>query len=334
MLIPATLPWTSMPRSLRSSTHALAALALSWTASGRAPKRPRSASRMCWPRAPRRCPSTNRWGRLIYSRWDNPQVRIVANKHAPDSASTDGLRVSVEVHDGQIHIKNGVRVGESFRVVCRWRRRPRAPRVPMITGRGTSISQSMRRARWRCTPAHGPATSRPAAFVLALSWARWPARCAPVTSTTRFAARRCAAASGCRASGATSTLGAPESGRARRHRGRAASRQRFVEGQPPHVVFRRSWCNSSAATAASCSSDGCAQARATAEPAEIGDVHLMLELRRHFRWWRGPLGGDVKSSFALEGRRAQAPAGYRLLRGGGPMLDVQVGAGSLILEHP
>jgi hypothetical protein len=54
-------------------------------------------------------------GRLTLAGWDRAEVRIVARKHAPTSAGLDRLRVQVDLKDGRIHIRTGVRVGESFR---------------------------------------------------------------------------------------------------------------------------------------------------------------------------------------------------------------------------
>ena len=53
-------------------------------------------------------------GRLQLNGWDKPEVRIVAHKHARDAATLDQLRVNVEMVDGHIHIRTGVRVGDAF----------------------------------------------------------------------------------------------------------------------------------------------------------------------------------------------------------------------------
>jgi hypothetical protein len=54
-------------------------------------------------------------GKLSLHGWDKPEVRIVAHKHARDGAALDQLRVNVEMLDGHIRIRTGVRVGSSFR---------------------------------------------------------------------------------------------------------------------------------------------------------------------------------------------------------------------------
>jgi DUF4097 and DUF4098 domain-containing protein YvlB len=54
-------------------------------------------------------------GRLALNGWDKPEVRIVARKHAKDGATLDQLRVNFEMVDGKIHIRTGVRVGDTFR---------------------------------------------------------------------------------------------------------------------------------------------------------------------------------------------------------------------------
>ena len=51
-------------------------------------------------------------GRLTLRAWDKPQVKIVATKHAQDAGSLDRLRVSVEIKDGRIRVRTGVRIGE------------------------------------------------------------------------------------------------------------------------------------------------------------------------------------------------------------------------------
>src|SRR6478672_6779240 len=54
-------------------------------------------------------------GKLSVRGWDKPEVRIVATKRAPDAATLDRLRVNVELQDGHIRIRTGVRVGDQFR---------------------------------------------------------------------------------------------------------------------------------------------------------------------------------------------------------------------------
>src|SRR5207247_1142545 len=54
-------------------------------------------------------------GQLALNGWDKPEVRIVAKKHAKDGAALDQLRVNVEMEDGKIRIRTGVRVGDTFR---------------------------------------------------------------------------------------------------------------------------------------------------------------------------------------------------------------------------
>jgi DUF4097 and DUF4098 domain-containing protein YvlB len=54
-------------------------------------------------------------GKLSLRGWDKPEVRIVATKRAPDAATLDRLRVNVEMQDGHIRIRAGVRVGGQFR---------------------------------------------------------------------------------------------------------------------------------------------------------------------------------------------------------------------------
>jgi hypothetical protein len=53
-------------------------------------------------------------GRLEIQGWDKPEVRIIARKHARDAAMLDQLRVNFEMADGHVHIRTGVRVGDSF----------------------------------------------------------------------------------------------------------------------------------------------------------------------------------------------------------------------------
>lgn len=54
-------------------------------------------------------------GRLALNGWDKPEVRIVARKHAPDRATLEQLRVNFEMADGRIHVRAGLRVGDTFR---------------------------------------------------------------------------------------------------------------------------------------------------------------------------------------------------------------------------
>ncbi|HZS36639.1 MAG TPA: DUF4097 family beta strand repeat-containing protein [Polyangia bacterium] len=54
-------------------------------------------------------------GRLTLNGWDSPEVRIHSVKRAPDGATLDKLKVSVEMRDGKIHVQTGVRVGGQFR---------------------------------------------------------------------------------------------------------------------------------------------------------------------------------------------------------------------------
>jgi hypothetical protein len=56
-------------------------------------------------------------GKLSVSGWDKPTVKIVARKHAPDGATLDRLKVQVEIRDGKIRVKTGVRVGNTFRTL-------------------------------------------------------------------------------------------------------------------------------------------------------------------------------------------------------------------------
>ncbi len=53
-------------------------------------------------------------GALALNGWDKPEVRIVAKKHAADAATLDQLRVNVEMVDGRIRIRTGVRVRDGF----------------------------------------------------------------------------------------------------------------------------------------------------------------------------------------------------------------------------
>jgi hypothetical protein len=54
-------------------------------------------------------------GRLDLHGWDEPKVRIVAKKHAPDARTLDRLRVQVDMKDGHIRIRTGTRVGDVIR---------------------------------------------------------------------------------------------------------------------------------------------------------------------------------------------------------------------------
>lgn len=54
-------------------------------------------------------------GRLVLRGWDKPEVRIVATKRARSSATLDRLKVNVEMRDGRIRVRTGVRVGDVFR---------------------------------------------------------------------------------------------------------------------------------------------------------------------------------------------------------------------------
>ncbi len=54
-------------------------------------------------------------GQLTLRGWDKPEVRIVATKRAPDDATLDRLRVNVDMQDGHIRVRAGIRVGGAFR---------------------------------------------------------------------------------------------------------------------------------------------------------------------------------------------------------------------------
>ena len=54
-------------------------------------------------------------GKLSLRGWDKAEVRIVATKRAPDAATLDRLRVNVDMQDGHIRIRAGLRVGGTFR---------------------------------------------------------------------------------------------------------------------------------------------------------------------------------------------------------------------------
>jgi hypothetical protein len=77
-------------------------------------------------------------GRLDLHGWDKDEVRIVAKKHAKDAATLDQLRVNVEMLDGRISVRTGVRVGGGFRV------------LPAAAGAGIDLSiDAPRRATLR-----------------------------------------------------------------------------------------------------------------------------------------------------------------------------------------
>ncbi|HUS65890.1 MAG TPA: hypothetical protein VMZ28_15165 [Kofleriaceae bacterium] len=54
-------------------------------------------------------------GKLVLNGWDKPEVRIVARKRAKNGATLDRLKVNVEMSEGRIRVRTGVRVGDSFR---------------------------------------------------------------------------------------------------------------------------------------------------------------------------------------------------------------------------
>jgi len=56
-------------------------------------------------------------GRVTLRAWDRPEVKIVARKQAPTSATLDRLKVNVEIKDGTVRVRTGVRVGETFRAL-------------------------------------------------------------------------------------------------------------------------------------------------------------------------------------------------------------------------
>jgi hypothetical protein len=56
-------------------------------------------------------------GALQLNGWDKNEVRIVARKHAPTSAMLDRLKVNVEMRDGHIRIRAGLRMGDGFRAL-------------------------------------------------------------------------------------------------------------------------------------------------------------------------------------------------------------------------
>src|SRR5262249_25623025 len=56
-------------------------------------------------------------GPLKLAAWDKPEVRIVATKRAPDTATLEKLRVNVELRGGRIQIRTGVRVGGVWRAL-------------------------------------------------------------------------------------------------------------------------------------------------------------------------------------------------------------------------
>ncbi len=273
-------------------------------------------------------------GRLTIRGWDNPQVRIVANKHAPDSASLDRLRVSVEVHDGQIHVKTGVRVGDALRA------------LPLV-GRPAAPSGSNPNEHW----AGNVDLTIDAPRQVALHATTWagdlsasgfragaelgsvggevrasdidgPVRCTSVRGGQRLSGiRGNVDAEGLRG---VVELDAIEG---------ALLHASVVEGQ---ITARRI----QAQLVQLFSGDGGIVLVGRLRPgaryelaAEIGDVHLLLEPTPFSLVARTP-GGEVKSQFPLEGRR-QGPGWLRAeFQGGGALIDAQLGAGSLILDHP
>jgi hypothetical protein len=56
-------------------------------------------------------------GTLSLNGWDKPEVRIVARKRAPSGAMLDRLKVNVEMRDGRIRIRTGLRMGDGFRAL-------------------------------------------------------------------------------------------------------------------------------------------------------------------------------------------------------------------------
>jgi hypothetical protein len=56
-------------------------------------------------------------GSLTLNGWDKPEVRIVARKRAPSGAMLDRLKVNVELRDGRIRIRTGMRMGDTFRAL-------------------------------------------------------------------------------------------------------------------------------------------------------------------------------------------------------------------------
>ena len=56
-------------------------------------------------------------GRLVVRGWDRPEVRIHSHKHAANVGALDRLRVNVELADGRVRIRSGVRVGDGFRAL-------------------------------------------------------------------------------------------------------------------------------------------------------------------------------------------------------------------------
>jgi hypothetical protein len=56
-------------------------------------------------------------GKLQLRGWDRAEVRIVANKRAPDAQTLDRLRVNVEMQNGRIHVRAGVRVGDQLKAM-------------------------------------------------------------------------------------------------------------------------------------------------------------------------------------------------------------------------
>jgi Toastrack DUF4097 len=56
-------------------------------------------------------------GKLQLRGWDKAEVRIVANKRAPDAKTLDRMRVNVEMKDGHIRVRAGVRVGDQLKAM-------------------------------------------------------------------------------------------------------------------------------------------------------------------------------------------------------------------------
>jgi hypothetical protein len=54
-------------------------------------------------------------GKLELNGWDKQEVRVVAHKHARDDKALDQLTVHLEMQDGKIWIRTGVRVDNTFR---------------------------------------------------------------------------------------------------------------------------------------------------------------------------------------------------------------------------
>jgi hypothetical protein len=56
-------------------------------------------------------------GRLTVRGWDRAEVKIVARKRAPDGATLDRLKVNVEMVNGRVTIRSGLRTEAGFRVL-------------------------------------------------------------------------------------------------------------------------------------------------------------------------------------------------------------------------